>query len=223
MPALDHYHMLEMPNVTHRIYLPIVKIEYWGMKVASSLLLPLFVNGEDEICSRTRLAISDWSDGVLLQYKREEGVIAGEREEEPEKATDTATIMSMPPAAVATTTTALSFKHSSLSTILPRQVRRKPPYLLYRPTTTVLTARRAWVSGDGVLLFTPAVLKSLRSSYRFQSSAITIAAGGDSGAALVRDAGAMAFVMAGAYALVFTFDILTQRNLMEQVSQLLCL
>ncbi|GFS30138.1 phytol kinase 1 VTE5 [Actinidia rufa] len=95
----------------------------------------------------------------------------------------------------------ISFKHFSLPLL---RLRQHKPHLLSLPTSTaaVLTRRRAWTAGDG-----DGVVKSLR----FRLSAATLAGG-----ALVHDAGATAVVMAGAYGLVLTFDVLTQRNLMEQ-------
>ncbi|GFZ18430.1 phytol kinase 1 VTE5 [Actinidia rufa] len=94
---------------------------------------------------------------------------------------------------------ALSVKHFSLS---PLRLRPHKPRLLSPPTSTaaLLTGRRSWNDGDGVV-------KSLR----FRRNAAALAGG-----AVVHDAGATAVVMAGAYGLVLTFDVLTQRNLMEQ-------
>ncbi|PSS05050.1 Phytol kinase [Actinidia chinensis var. chinensis] len=94
---------------------------------------------------------------------------------------------------------ALSVKHFSLS---PLRLRPHKPHLFSPPTSTaaLLTGRRSWNDGDGVV-------KSLR----FRRSAAALA-----GSAVVHDAGATAVVMAGAYGLVLTFDVLTQRNLMEQ-------
>ncbi|PSR98861.1 Phytol kinase [Actinidia chinensis var. chinensis] len=95
----------------------------------------------------------------------------------------------------------ISFKHFSLPLL---RLRQHKPHLLSLPTSTaaLLTRRRAWTAGDR-----DGVVKSLR----FRSSAAAL-----TGGALVHDAGATAVVMAGAYGLVLTFDVLTQRNLMEQ-------
>ena len=45
-----------------------------------------------------------------------------------------------------------------------------------------------------------------------------VAAVPDAGAAVLHDAGAAVAVMTGAYALVATFDTLTQRNIIQQVN-----
>ncbi|GFZ05917.1 phytol kinase 1 VTE5 [Actinidia rufa] len=96
---------------------------------------------------------------------------------------------------------ALSVKHFSLS---PLRLRPHKPHLLSPPTSiaALLTGRRSWNDGDGVV-------KSLR--FRRNSAGLA-------GGAVVHDAGATAVVMAGAYGLVLTFDVLTRRNLMEQSS-----
>ncbi|KAI8007419.1 hypothetical protein LOK49_LG07G01405 [Camellia lanceoleosa] len=120
-------------------------------------------------------------------------------------------------AAAATTT--VSFRQSSLS-LLRHHVRPHKPYLLSPPppiTTTLFTGRRVWATGggDGVLRWwSSAVLRSLRAPSRFRPAAVSLAAG--DGGAILHDAGATATVMLGAYFLVFTFDSLTQRDLIQQ-------
>lgn len=138
-----------------------------------------------------------------------------EREGERERAAT----MSLASAAAATKTTALPFKNSPL-TLLRRHFHPHNPRVFSPPYTTsaLLSGRGAWATGDGdggVHLWSPAAPKKIpRHSYEFRRTAVSLA--GSGGGAIVQDAVATVVVMGGAYSLVLAFDVLTQRNFIEQ-------
>ncbi|XP_058182582.1 probable phytol kinase 1, chloroplastic isoform X2 [Rhododendron vialii] len=122
--------------------------------------------------------------------------------------------MNLASAAAATTTTALPFKTTSLS-LLRCHVHPHKPHLLYplSTTSTLLPGRRAWFTGDGDGLhrWSAASPETLHRSFKFRRTAVSLGSG-----TIVQDAVATVVVMGGAYALVLAFDILTQRDFIEQ-------
>uniref|UniRef100_A0A5B6YX18 phytol kinase n=1 Tax=Davidia involucrata TaxID=16924 RepID=A0A5B6YX18_DAVIN len=122
-----------------------------------------------------------------------------------------AAIMSL--ASAAATTTGLAFTHPPFA-IIRRHVRPHRSPL----SPSLLTPTRLWATP--LFQCSPLLPKHLLAPYDFSSAVVANAAGTGTGIGiggeLFQDVGATALVMAGAYALVSTFDNLTQSNLIEQ-------